>query len=667
MPVELQNEFGSFGRQHYFMKLWASVLVAIAFTQINAETCGKYGINGAVLDISLEWVMQGYNIGFQGFFVELLGFAGSISKLLPQARLVKSSFKHSFDEPLFYNDQVFLQKELFPKEMTTISTLTSSMQNEAITKPPNGNSFGDSASFCVNGAGFEKNYMYVGAELAKGFNNAADVSGCCDRCYANPLCLAWSYEPNGECKLQSRMDVSGYHKEGATSGRMLYNHKLETVQVDGSITTTMQPRRRSPAPRVVVYHGTTCIHRNQSASAQNRDINTILIGRYMLERPYLVGGYNLDEYAVLHCAARMDELWVPTEWHKAVFLRLLIQQGSAASVPLITVIPEAVDTTLFDPSFARTGVSRSIVGLDRLLIVDGSRVHNGTISPDTLVVHKECVFEENRVVCNDNHYFEFLSVFKWEYRKGWDVMLNAYWAAFGPEDDVLLRVRSYVPLTSGGDRNITRLMEAHAQRTFGLPLSQLAKVVWENGVDGFTIHRGVDIPRSEMSEVQPTMEVLSVGESSGEPSFPAAQHDNQLETHLTREDMRDLLASANAFVLATRGEGWGLPVAEAMAMALPVIVTNHSGPAAFATHENAYLIPVFPELDELSFAKPDTEALTNLFRQVVHESGAAGHFRAQQKGRAARETMKSISPDSIVCKMNERIRYHAERRGWIFP
>jgi glycosyltransferase involved in cell wall biosynthesis len=71
--------------------------------------------------------------------------------------------------------------------------------------------------------------------------------------------------------------------------------------------------------------------------------------------------------------------------------------------------------------------------------------------------------------------------------------------------------------------------------------------------------------------------------------------------------VRDLLASADAFVLPTRGEGWGLPIAEAMAMQLPVIVTNHSGPAAFTSDESAYLIPILPSLDSSGYAQPDKE------------------------------------------------------------
>ena len=43
---------------------------------------------------------------------------------------------------------------------------------------------------------------------------------------------------------------------------------------------------------------------------------------------------------------------------------------------------------------------------------------------------------------------------------------------------------------------------------------------------------------------------------------------------LTRQQMRHLYAQSDAFILPTRGEGYGLPVAEAMAMRLPVIVTK---------------------------------------------------------------------------------------------
>jgi glycosyltransferase involved in cell wall biosynthesis len=35
-----------------------------------------------------------------------------------------------------------------------------------------------------------------------------------------------------------------------------------------------------------------------------------------------------------------------------------------------------------------------------------------------------------------------------------------------------------------------------------------------------------------------------------------------------------------------RGEGWGLPIAEALAMGVPAIATNFSGPTAYASRSS---------------------------------------------------------------------------------
>ena len=59
------------------------------------------------------------------------------------------------------------------------------------------------------------------------------------------------------------------------------------------------------------------------------------------------------------------------------------------------------------------------------------------------------------------------------------------------------------------------------------------------------------------------------------------------EPVLGRAELRDALRAADAFALPTRGEGFNLPAAEAMAMGLRVIVTNFSGPTDFANDANA--------------------------------------------------------------------------------
>lgn len=644
-------------------------LVVLNSAAGNAQTCEKFGQVGSALNIDLEWVMQGYQIGFQGFFVELLGFSESLVRFLPQARLVKSSFRKSFTEPPFPSEK-FLTQELFAEEEASVRRLASSEQSKHSQPFPTCLGAKQIDAIECSGSGMiEKDYVYYDGELSKHVApNVSSALECCNACISNALCLSWSFAENF-CSLKGKMDLAGGPFPGGASGRMITRVATTSVAADGTTNASAAPaasvlvKRRAPVPRVVVYHGTTCIHRNHSVSLGGRDINTILIGRYMLERPYIAGGYNLDEYAVMHCAARMDEIWVPTEWHRDVFQRLFAQQGSLSSMPLISVIPEAVNTELFDPNFRITGPRRSIVGEDRLYLVDGTRL-NGTRDEGShsnrIVVRKNCVVKDNgRVQCDDHQRFEFLSIFKWEYRKGWDVMLDAFWAAFTTEDDVVLRIRSYVPHTSGGDRNITRVIEAYAARVHGKALSELAAVVWETGLGGFTVPNA--------SGAESPVDALHSPEDVAEERLPPGTTEKEPETHLTREDMRSLLASTNAFVLATRGEGWGLPIAEAMAMALPVIVTNHSGPAAYATAENAYLIPVLGELDAQSFAKPDATQLAQLYRQVVVDSSVEAGYAAQEKGLRARETMKEFSADSIVCKMNERLRYHASMRGWQLP
>eukprot|EP01034_Spumella_vulgaris_P022691 gene22691-28841_t len=452
-----------------------------------------------------------------------------------------------------------------------------------------------------------------------------------DRLSVLPLCIAWSFEPQGVglsqgCQLKGEIAASSEELVGATSGRMV--NRAESAL-------------RPAMPRVKVFHGTMCIHRNESIKSRKRDLNTIYIGRFMLERSRLTNGLTVDEYSVVQCAALMDEIWVPSLWHKNVFENFMRDNNFHS--PSVAVIAEAVDTELFDPQQAMSVHSEGAIIPSRL---SGSTAHYKSFDPHAIHSHthvesssvfgdsnmpieveqmaprKECVFVDSHVTCSEGR-FEFLSVFKWERRKGWDVLLDAYWSAFDQEDDVVLRIRSYLPSFIRGERNITLTIADYALTTRGVPLDQLASVVWESG----------PLP-------------------------------SRLSDSLTRADMRDLLGSVDAFVLPTRGEGWGLPIAEAMAMALPVIVTNYSGPAAYCDDSNAYLLSVKSTLDNMSFCQPDSEHLTRLMRQVVRESGAEGNFLAREKGRQARLRMQEISPDSVVTAIVERIKFHVRLRGW---
>ena len=86
------------------------------------------------------------------------------------------------------------------------------------------------------------------------------------------------------------------------------------------------------------------------------------------------------------------------------------------------VLPEPVDTALFSPQSATPAlVASPLVTQHEHAIVTLMPELAGLVRPSTTV---------------------YLSVFKWETRKGWDLLLAAFFAEFGEQDDVILLLRT---------------------------------------------------------------------------------------------------------------------------------------------------------------------------------------------------------------------------------
>lgn len=131
---------------------------------------------------------------------------------------------------------------------------------------------------------------------------------------------------------------------------------------------------------------------------------------------------------------------------------------------------------------------------------------------------------------------------------------------------------------------------------------------------------------------------------------PLARH-AVLGKHLSLGQLPRLYRAVDAFVLPSRGEGWGRPHVEAMAMGLPVIATNWSGSTEFMS-ENCSL-PL--RIDGLSkiyeggpqghyWAEPSVAHLRSLMRWVVEN-----HEEAKLIGKRAREEMIArFSPNVVV-------------------
>jgi glycosyltransferase involved in cell wall biosynthesis len=193
--------------------------------------------------------------------------------------------------------------------------------------------------------------------------------------------------------------------------------------------------------------------------------------------------------------------------------------------------------------------------------------------------------------------FMFLSVFQWQARKGWPVLVEAFARTFSRHDDVCLVIKTSRPGAGemSADDQITRCLAAR-----NISREQAAPILVMTGPLG-------------------------------------------------DRDMTSLYRAADAFVLPTRGEGWGIPFMEAMAMGLPTIGTRWSGHLDFMNDANSYLIDIrglieadgemikcSPEFRGLRYADPDMDHLMVLLRQVRDERDAA-----REKGQRARQDIRT--------------------------
>ena len=128
-----------------------------------------------------------------------------------------------------------------------------------------------------------------------------------------------------------------------------------------------------------------------------------------------------------------------------------------------------------------------------------------------------------------------------------------------------------------------------------------------------------------------------------------------LDVELSREQLRQLYYSSNAFVLPTRGEGWGLPCVEAMACGLPPIVTNFSGPTHYMSPERGWPVLVHDTLNADGTAEPRGDSLQRAMAEAVSDRGGAA-----AKGRAAQAWVSEhLHPDvlaqQIVSHLKEKV------------
>ena len=206
--------------------------------------------------------------------------------------------------------------------------------------------------------------------------------------------------------------------------------------------------------------------------------------------------------------------------------------------------------------------------------------------------------------------FTFLSIFEWGERKMPEILLQAFSDEFRPDEPVVLICKT---LNADGD------VDVHAQ------------------IDGLDLGGMASRIHLSLNEVIATSQLGS------------------------------LYCSADCFVLPTRGEGFGMPVIEAMACGLPVIATDWSAHCDFMNAENAYPLPVdrlvpaeakCPYYKGFKWAQPSYHHLRRLMRHVF-ENQAEARAKGQ---RASRDVLANWTWDQAAQKIVNRLDQIAAER-----
>jgi len=192
--------------------------------------------------------------------------------------------------------------------------------------------------------------------------------------------------------------------------------------------------------------------------------------------------------------------------------------------------------------------------------------------------------------------FSFLSVFDWIDRKGGDILLRAYLTEFKPDEDVCLVIKVH-KFDDPGAMLEARLLY-FIEKTLHLRLQETPPLLVISGL-------------------------------------------------LPAHDMPRLYNCCDAFVLPSRGEGWGRPYMEAAACGKIVVAPNWGGQIDFLNDSNAYLIdiegvvPVPIDSDREVYighrwSEPSVAHLRQIMRSIFTNRDAA-----KQKAAQARRDMET--------------------------
>jgi glycosyltransferase involved in cell wall biosynthesis len=141
-----------------------------------------------------------------------------------------------------------------------------------------------------------------------------------------------------------------------------------------------------------------------------------------------------------------------------------------------------------------------------------------------------------------------------------------------------------------------------------------------------------------------------------------------MDRYLSPGQRTALISLAGCYVSLHRAEGFGLTLAEAMALGKPVIATGYSGNLDFMDDENSFLVdarmvPIAPGCEPYPagamWAEPDVGMASRLMRLVVDEPDTA----AARGDQAAFDIRTLHSPEARVPFVRQRLAEIARQRA----
>jgi glycosyltransferase involved in cell wall biosynthesis len=399
---------------------------------------------------------------------------------------------------------------------------------------------------------------------------------------------------------------------------------VETVPLTGAIKVQYRERLESAAspfhPRKasetskpgIILHGPFFEH--TSLGRINREIAASLVGSAQLNTclepsalaalpPQMFAGSEPLESALLRHPAHLDltirHQW-PPDFRRPPRGRLaVILPWEYGTIPRVWVsqIEKNVDELWVPSRFVRDVLVRSGVKTTRVEVIPNG-VDPNVFSPEGPNSRPQ-----------GSRKFVFLFVGGAIRRKGVDVLLEAYQAAFDCGEDVSLVL------------NVSGATDAYRHNTLTQQLQEI-----------------VNDPRSP--------------------------HVQLLTGTLDDATLASLYRGCDAFVLPYRGEGFGMPLLEAMACGKPVITTSQGPSRDFCSDKTAYRVsareqgvpeeppPLGPLVGDFTWFEPDLGDLQRTLRHVYDHPG-----EAMQRGSAAARSIREDFTWSHIAQLYQnRIR-----------